>query len=68
MRTMIVCGGVGVMVDEFMSLRRVTEMWLDVEDAVHDFFAIPGFAKPLELAFEAIVQWVEGAQVSSLAP
>jgi acetyl esterase/lipase len=65
-RTMIVCGGAEVMADEIRSLRHVMETggvnvrWLEVEDAVHDFFAILGFAKQSELAFEAIVEWVKG--------
>ena len=64
-RTMIVCGGAEVLLDEIKSLRYAMEAggvelkWLEVEDAVHDFFGIPGFSKHSELAFQAIVQWVK---------
>lgn len=64
-RTMIICGGAEVMLDEIKSLRHAMETggvevkWLEVEDAVHDFFAIPGFSKQSKLAFEAVVQWVK---------
>ena len=53
------------MLDEIKSLRHAMETggvevkWLEVEDAVHDFIAIPGFSKHSELAFEAIVQWAK---------
>ena len=64
-RTMIVCGGAEVMLDEIRSLRHAMETGgvavtsLEVEDAVHDFVAVPGFSKQAELAFGAIVQWVK---------
>ena len=64
-RTMIICGGAEVMLDEIKSLKHVMETggvevkWLEVEDAVHDFFAIPGFSRQSKLAFEEIVQWVK---------
>jgi len=67
-RTMIICGGAEVMLDEIKSLRYVMETggaqvrWLEVEDAVHDFFAIPGFSKHSKLAFEAIVEWVKAGK------
>ena len=64
-RTMIICGGAEVMLDEIKSLRHAMEAggvevkWLEVEDAVHDFFVIPGFSKHSKLAFEEIVRWVK---------
>lgn len=63
-RTMIICGGAEMMLDEIKSLRHAMEAggvevkWLEVEDAVHDFFAIPGFSKHSELAFKEVIQWV----------
>jgi acetyl esterase/lipase len=64
-RTMIICGGAEVILDEVNSLRHTMETggvdvkWLEVEDAVHDFFAIPSFPKHSKLAFEEIMQWVK---------
>ena len=64
-RTMIICGGAEIMLDEIKSLRHVMETggvevkWLEVEDAVHDFIAIPGFSRQSKRAFEEIVQWVK---------
>jgi len=64
-RTMIISGGAEVMLDEIKSLRHVMEAggmevkWLEVEDAVHDFFIAPGFSKHSKRAFEEIVQWVK---------
>jgi acetyl esterase/lipase len=64
-RTMIICGGAEVMLDEIKSLRYAMEAggvevkWLEVEDAVHDFFIVPGFSKHSKPAFEEIVQWVK---------
>jgi acetyl esterase/lipase len=64
-RTMIVCGGAEMMLDEIKSLRHAMEAggvevkWLEVEGAVHDFFAIPGFSKYSKPAFEEILEWVK---------